>query len=375
MKQNIIITGVSGLLGTAISRELHREYNIIGIDQKAPKDEQNIDRFYHSDLTSPQSLKDTLQKISEECGNEITSIIHLAAYYDFAGEPSPLYQELTVNGTKYLLEQLHELKFNVEQFIFSSTHLVMKSQEKGKTINESSELEGTWDYPNSKIDAEQVIKKHHGDIPYVILRISGAYDEFGHSPPICQQIKRIYERQFESHLYPGDQEKGQPFVHIKDIVSIVKLCIKKRGKLGSEEVFLVAGPELLSYGQLQDRIGQLLYGKKWETFYVPKFIAKLGAWAQNLGDKKEHFIKPWMIDQTDAHYPISFHRAQEKLNWTPNDRLYDTLPIMISNLLDNPEKWYKENKLGAPPNVDPRIIQAHRTHEETQKKSGSSLGL
>jgi len=39
-------------------------------------------------------------------GERIASGIHLAAYYDFSGEPSPLYDEITVRGTERLLRAL-----------------------------------------------------------------------------------------------------------------------------------------------------------------------------------------------------------------------------------------------------------------------------
>ena len=55
-------------------------------------------------------------------GTRIASVIHLAAYYDLSGEPSPLYEQIIVGGTERLLEQLRQ--FQVEQFVFSSTMLV-----------------------------------------------------------------------------------------------------------------------------------------------------------------------------------------------------------------------------------------------------------
>jgi nucleoside-diphosphate-sugar epimerase len=53
--------------------------------------------------------------------------------------------------------------------------------------------EEAWDYPRSKIEAERVIREERGNIPAVILRIVGVYDDYGHTIPIAQQIARIYE--------------------------------------------------------------------------------------------------------------------------------------------------------------------------------------
>ena len=67
--------------------------------------------------------------------------MHLAAYYDFLGEPSPKYDEITVRGTGRMLRGLHELDFQVEQFIFSSTMLVHRPAEPGQLIDEDWPIE------------------------------------------------------------------------------------------------------------------------------------------------------------------------------------------------------------------------------------------
>jgi nucleoside-diphosphate-sugar epimerase len=71
----------------------------------------------------------------------------------------------------------------------------------GEKINEASPIEGRWEYPLSKIKAEEVIRKKRGKIPAVILRIAGVYDHYGHSIPLSQQIGRIWNKIFESHLF------------------------------------------------------------------------------------------------------------------------------------------------------------------------------
>jgi nucleoside-diphosphate-sugar epimerase len=56
-----------------------------------------------------------------------------------------MYQELTVEGTRRLLKALGQ--FQVEQFVFSSSLLVMEPAEGDEVIMESSPTKGSWDYP------------------------------------------------------------------------------------------------------------------------------------------------------------------------------------------------------------------------------------
>src|SRR5687768_9511 len=147
-KQLIIITGSSGLIGTHIIKRLSPYYSIVGLDKEGnpyPPAEAESVTF---DITDPGSIKAALERVRNVNGDKIASVIHLAAYYDFSGAPSPLYEEVTVKGTEKFIDALRD--FQVEQFIFSSTNLIYKPTEPGKKINEDAPLAPNWDYPESK---------------------------------------------------------------------------------------------------------------------------------------------------------------------------------------------------------------------------------
>jgi nucleoside-diphosphate-sugar epimerase len=343
----ILVTGSAGLIGTKVVQALSSDHKVIGIDLKAPKQRAGAD-FVECDLTRDESVASALKTIRERHGDRLASIIHLAAYYDFTGEPSEMYERLTEQGTLRLLRELNA--FQVEQFVFSSTILVMEPAKENELLTETSPLEDEpWDYPRSKIRTEKLIRQQRGDIPTVILRIAGVYDEFGHTVPIAQQISRIYQKELESYFFPGNASHGQAFVHLDDLVDCFRRVVERRATLGPMEVFLIAEPDLVSYKDLQDEIGRLVHGDEWTTVWIPKFVAKAGAWAKGVvEDGKETFIKPWMIDLADAHYPVSIKHAQEKLGWDPPHRLRDTLPEIIRHLKQDPVGWFEVNKLPVP---------------------------
>ena len=344
-----LITGSEGLIGDAIVRSLHSGYDVASFDVERPHKRADLQDFIHCDLTKDDSVAAALATLRERHGPRIASVVHLAAYYDFSGKPSRLYQDLTVEGTRRLLRGLQD--FSVEQFIFSSTHIVMAPSRAGEAITESSPIGAEWDYPKSKLAAEQVIREERGAIPAVILRIGGVYTEEGRTVPIAQQIARIYERQVESFFFPGDPSAGQAFVHLEDLVDLVRLAMTRRHQLAPYEVFLVAEPDLVSYDELQDLIGCEVHGKEWPTIRIPKAIAKMTAWAQEKLSGEDQFIKPWMIDLADQHYPVSPDRAEELLGWHPRRRLRDTIPDMVRKLKEGPAKWYQTNGLPLPENV------------------------
>ena len=345
----IIVTGSAGFIGNAIVRKLTPRYRVVGLDLKRPEDLPSGSDFIDCDLTSDASVKKAFTAIRQKYGKRLASCIHLAAYYDFSGAPSPLYRKLTVEGTRRLLGELRQ--FEAEQFIFSSTLLVMKpAEEEDETITESSPIEPAWDYPKSKLAAETEIEREKGAIPAVILRIAGVYNDDCRSIPIAQNIARIYEKKFESFFFPGDPDHGQPFVHLADLADCVERTIELRRKLSGYEIFLITEPDVVSYAEMQDILGELLHGTEWPTIRVPKVVAKAGAWAMDklADDEQEVFIKPWMIDLADDHYPVAIDHAKTRLGWEPKHRLRDTLPVMIQRFKRNPEQWYKRHELPPP---------------------------
>jgi nucleoside-diphosphate-sugar epimerase len=340
----VVVTGSSGLIGAAVADRLHGRYHVVGFDRPgAPHPPTHIECI-DLDVTSDESVRDGLRWVRERHGSRIASVIHLAAYYDFSGAPSDKYETITVRGTERLLRELRG--FEVGQFVFSSTMLVHAPCEPGQKIDEDWPLDPKWAYPQSKVRAENLLRAEHGDIPIVLLRMAGVYDDACHSIPLANQIQRIYERKLTSHFYPAPLNRGQAFIHLDDLVDAFPRLVERRAALPPETVLLIGEPETLSYGELQRSCGRLIHGKEWKTYRIPKVVAKVGAWVQDhMPFGPEPFIKPWMIDRAGDHYELNIARARALLGWEPRLSLRATLPLMVGELKRDPVAWYKANKL------------------------------
>jgi nucleoside-diphosphate-sugar epimerase len=344
----IVVTGCNGRIGSrAVARFADAGFQVVGFDIVAPKNPHPKLDFRQIDLSSDKSVKEGFDYIRSKYGNKIVSVIHLAAYYSFAKGSWKKYEQITVKGTGRMLAAAKT--FECEQFLFSSTQLVHAPCKPGELITEDSPLLGSWDYPRSKIETEALMMREHGNVPIVILRIVGCYDDECHSIPLSNQMQRIYEKQLSARLFPGDVTHGAPFMHLDDLTDALWLSVDKRTKLPKETVMLIGEPDTLSTDELQRGFSRLMHGTEFKTIRIPQWFAMFGAWAQQHTPFMDPpFIQPWMIPLADDHYQIDISRAEMLLGWRPKKSLRTMLPSLVDYLKSDPLRFYQVNDLKAP---------------------------
>jgi len=349
----VLVTGAAGAVGSALVRALEAEHTVIGLDLAG---KQAACELFAVDLTSEASVTLALRDIRARHGPRLASVIHLAAYFDFTGEDSPLYEAVNVDGTRNLLRGLRELQ--VEQFVYAGTMLVHRPGRPGQPITERTAIDPRWAYPRSKARAEEAIRAERGSIPCVLLHLAGLYDERTVVPTLAEQIRRIYERDAEAHAYSGALETGQSFLHREDMVDAFVRTVARCGALGEETTILVGEPEAVGYGELQARLARLIHGESdWTTIAVPKPFARAGAWLMakseplvpdDLDQGEPPFIRPFMVRMADDHYELDISQARALLGWEPRHTIADALPRIVETLRADPLGWYRANGLTPP---------------------------
>ncbi|HMO75804.1 MAG TPA: NAD-dependent epimerase/dehydratase family protein [Sphingopyxis sp.] len=349
----VLITGAAGNLGRSLAAALGASYRIVGLDTKGAADAGYP--LFEVDLGDPASVARAMAKLRAEHGGHIACVIHLAAFFDFSGEEKPEYRTVNVEGSRHLVRALRD--FAVDLFLYAGTMLVHRPGRPGERIDEDAPIEPGWAYPESKAEAEAAIREERGDMPVVFLHLAGLYDEATSVPTFAHQIARIYERDFQSHLYSGDTDAGQAMVHREDMIDAFVRAVDRREHFTGETVILVGEPDAIGYADLQDRLGRLIHGEaEWPTLRVPVPLAAAGAWVQDkaeplvpdaLDEGERPFIQPFMTRMASDHYALDISRARDLLGWEPQHRLADALPAIVAALKVDPAAWYEAN--GVPP--------------------------
>lgn len=363
-REVVVVTGSSGFIGSAVIEKLARRFTLVGFDREISPHPPAAAECICIDLTSDESVEQAFQRVRTAYGNRIASVIHLAAYFDLTGEPNPKYEQVTIRGTERLLRKLQQ--FEVEQFVFASTMLVHAPGGHGTRIDEDWQLDPKLPYRESKIRTEALIREQRGEIPVVIVRPAGVYDDMCHSAFLSRQIARIYERQLISHVYPGDLDAGQPYLHLDDLTDALLRIVERRQKLPPEQPILLGETETLGFGALQQKLGRLIHDEDWENRQIPKALARTGAWIEGEILDEDPFIRPWMVDISDDHYELDISRARKLLGWKPKHSLSGTLPKMIGSLKADPVGWYKANKLNSAKVAAEQVgneDEAHAAHD------------
>jgi nucleoside-diphosphate-sugar epimerase len=107
--ETVMITGSSGLIGSAFLAHVGERYRELCLDpNEPPRFPPKTAHIISCDLTSDENLHQALDEVRRLGHRRVASILHLAAYYSFASESSPLYEQVNVRGTERLLHGLRD---------------------------------------------------------------------------------------------------------------------------------------------------------------------------------------------------------------------------------------------------------------------------
>ncbi|DAC72536.1 MAG TPA: hypothetical protein DSN98_04665 [Thermoplasmata archaeon] len=327
----VLITGITGFLGTHLAQELLKanKYDLIGTYRNAEKakifEKQGIE-MRSIDLLKPESIKGIAK--------DIDMVVHLAALMRFHDPWQKLYAH-NVIATQMIAQDA--LQHNVQQFIYgSSTEAI--GPVTSIPGNETSPYHPTYEYGKTKQLAEIWLreKQRTFGLPLAILRPTGVYGP-GDTYVTLSTVRAVARRKLR--VLPGRGDTYFHFTYVDDITQGFQKTIE-RPEQAIGETFILASDDYITYKEMFTIVANLLDVPP-PIHSIPLSLAKAYLsfiqWNNKRRKIDDFVMHTSLIDTMKTNRAYSNTKAKKILDFTPQ--------YLFRGGMEKTIAWYKENNL------------------------------
>jgi nucleoside-diphosphate-sugar epimerase len=347
----ILVTGASGFIGRHFVIAVSDKFRLFCIARRSQKEVgipfRSTTHWLQADITNWKDLLNVYEYIQHH--GHVDYVLHLAGYYDFSKQENPVYEQVNVIATRYLLELSNMLK--AKRFIFSSSVAACNFPPEGSVITEESPADADFPYACSKRRAEMLIKEYSESFPCSIVRLAAVYSDWCEYPMLYMLLKYwLSKNKFMSKIVAGHGESAIPYIHIRDLIKLFLRIIDISDILPQLGVY-IAGPNgSVSHNELFRTATRYYYGHDVRSFRVPKFLVRMGFYVLSLSGwliGKEMLEKPWMAEYIDKKLAIDASATYTALGWKPTPRYHilRRLLFVTEKMTSQPKDWVYRNEI------------------------------
>lgn len=351
-RDTILILGAQGFIASHLRDRLNKQYRLLSVDirpltpvrARVGDEDLRSERLLRLDLGDPAQLEEFFEAIAGET-SRLLAVVHLAAYYDFRNKPDPRYDRLHT-GLHHLIQLLGQHVDSAVPLIYASSMASLAPTDPGKPLTEESARHGSWVYPASKIEAENILRQAAQERPVVELVLAAVYSDLGELVPLFNQIELVRSRSIAKFMYPGPTDRGLAYVHITETVDAFIRALKPFFGCPGLHRFLIGQEKPVSYEYIHRLAGEMFYGKKLPLLRVPASFAYLGAHLLSAFSSltgKRRFLQPWMIQFAEEHFEFDLTHVKSELGWRPWRTLHDDLHRILELAHYHHDIWLEVN--------------------------------
>ena len=245
----VLVTGATGFIGARLVLKSHahgHEVVALGRVNNAVEEERRSELERAGLAVTQASL--TEDKMLGGLCQGCDLVFHLAAAQHEANVPDEHFHRVNVDGTRAMLEAASGA--GVKRFVHGSTIGVYGSALEGR-LDESSETRPDNIYGVTKLDGEQLVLDNAGALPVSIVRISETYG------PGDRRLLKLFKAIKKGVFFMiGSGDNSHQLIFVDDLIEGLYRAASDEEALG--DVFVLAGPEVLSTRQMVDTIAGAL---------------------------------------------------------------------------------------------------------------------
>ena len=303
---SVVIAGISGNFGRLLTRRLHTEYPIIGIDKRPFEGKPKDVTHYKLDVRR-RKAEDIFRR------RDVQALVNLGLVHrPVPGRP--VYREWNVRGTVKLLEYCR--KYEVSKVVLISTAYVYgASPDNSNFLTEDSPLLGAEDYPEMRALIEwdmyaQSFFWKHPRIETVILRPVHVVG------PNVRSAPANYLRLKTPPVLVGFDPMVQ-VIHEEDLIQAILLALEP----GRRGVFNVVGPGELPLSSVLKELGR-------RAVPVPHICARqVLSYLWRIGLSS---FPPGELPHLQYQCMVDGARAREVLGFRPSYTLRETIRSVLA---------------------------------------------
>lgn len=347
---NILITGATGFLGSALCVDLSRDHLVFGVERRTP--DPRLRRaaagtaWEFADITDAPGVDALFERIVRSVGS-IDVVLHFAAFYHFGYRWRAEYQAVNVDGTAHLLEAA--ARHRVGRFVFAGSIAALEPPTAGIVLTEGSTDGAGVAYARSKMMGEALLRRYAHRIPTLSLRIGGVFTDWCELPPLYSLIHLWSKPLPLGRMMPGRGGAGFPYLHRQDLVACVRRIVERTEAPSPHEV-LLAAPDGCTRQVDLFPVVQAAMGRSpgLAPLCLSPACLRPFLWiAQHVKtiSGRSVYEQPWMLDYADRPLVVDAARSHLRLDWRPRPGagIVDRLPRIVHHFRTETLRWEHRN--------------------------------
>jgi UDP-glucose 4-epimerase len=299
----ILITGISGFIGSAVYQNFKENFEIYAIDNLSfgNRDLINIpeENFYVEDIRNKEEVLEIFQKVNPDY------VIHLAAihFIPYCNQHPFEAAQVNINGTKNILDACEKTN-SVKKVFYASTAAVYPIVDHPISENHPT---GPLDiYGITKLTGEYLAQSFYKNtgIPTIVCRFFNAFGPNETNPHLIPAIQEQLN-QGKRKIALGNLEPKRDYIHTSDMARAIEGLISKFDK----------GFDIFNLGQGIE-------------YSVTEIVV---AFAESLDEKIEIVQDPLRMRASDRMHLLADNSKLKKfLSWEPLIGIKEGISTLIN---------------------------------------------
>lgn len=319
----ILVTGANGFIGSHLTEELLRRGRRVRVLVRPQADLRWLQglpvEWCRGDVTHPETLPAAVQGCS--------IVYHLGAAIhapDLAA-----FRRINTDGTHSLLACCREHAPGLQRFVFVSSISAAGPSTADRPKSENDPCVPVSDYGRSKLEAEEIIRREAGDLPWVIVRPPNV---LGEREKEVDSMLRMVGMRLRPFMGNGDRQTS--FCMVQDLVQALILAAEHAAALG--QTYFVTDGNQYSWMEPVDILARLM-GKHRLRLTLPYPILRAIALgceiiAPRLG-RKPPVTRGALYSVRHRYWTFDGGKIRRELGFTPTLSLEDGLRRIV--------EWHK----------------------------------